>query len=90
MPIIGDPEYIVFNFLPLMSYIHKSKTAFSGFSIFIVVRELKGLGNTSGETEVKIVINKSHKIVKLHLKNKRKIDNNLLNSLNLLENVAKE
>ena len=43
-----------------------------------------------GETEVKIVINKSHEIVKLHLKNKRKIDNNLLNSLNLLENVAKE
>ena len=54
------------------------------------IEKLKGLGNTSGETEVKIVINKSHEIVKLHLKNKRKIDNNLLNSLNLLENVAKE
>ena len=54
------------------------------------IEKLKGLGNTSGETEVKILINKSHEIVKLHLKNKRKIDNNLLNSLNLLENVAKE
>ena len=54
------------------------------------IEKLKGLGNTSGETEVKIVINKSHEILKLHLKNRRKIDNNLLNSLNLLENVAKE
>ncbi len=54
------------------------------------IEKLKGLGNTSGETEVKIVINKSHEIIKLNLKNRRKIDNNLLNSLNLLENVAKE
>ena len=54
------------------------------------IKKLKGLGNTIGETEVKIVIKKSQKIIKLQLKNRRKIDNNLLNSLKLIENTVKE
>ena len=54
------------------------------------IKKLKGLGNTIGETEVKIVIKKSQEIIKLQLKNRRKIDNNLLNSLKLIENTVKE
>ena len=54
------------------------------------IKKLKGLADTIGETDVKIVIKKSHEIIKLRLKNRRKIDNNLLNSHNLLENVVKE
>ena len=54
------------------------------------IKKLKGLADTIGETDVKIVIKNSHEIIKLRLKNRRKIDNNLLNSHNLLENVVKE
>ena len=54
------------------------------------IKKLKGLNEANGETEVKITINNSNEIIRLKLKNSRKIDNNLLNSLNLMENVLKE
>ena len=50
--------------------------------------KLKNLSTKDGETEVKVLLNKNDKIHTFELKSRRKINNQLLNSLNLVENVV--
>ena len=52
--------------------------------------KLKNLSVKDGNTDVKILIDKNSKIYKFELKDKRKINNQLLNTLNLSENVVIE
>ena len=54
------------------------------------LKRLKNLSTKDGETVVQILLNQSDKILKFRLKDKRKINNQLLNSLNLIENVDVE
>ena len=51
------------------------------------IKKLKKLPIEKGETVVKIYLDENEKIHEFKLKNKRKLSNELLNSLNLLENV---
>ena len=57
------------------------------FKDFKDLIKLKKLNLKDGETEVKIYIESDDKSVKFQLKEKRKIDYNLLNTLNLEKNV---
>ena len=52
------------------------------------LKRLKNLSTKDGETVVQILLNQSDKIHKFRLKDKRKINNQLLNTLNLSENVV--
>ena len=54
------------------------------------LKKIKKLSLKDGKTTVNIMLDKDNKIHKFHLQNKRKINNQLLNSLNLLENVEIE
>ena len=54
------------------------------------LKKLKKLDKNNGETEVKVVVDKSNEIHFFSLKSKRKINNQLLNTLNLAENVLIE
>ena len=54
------------------------------------LKRLKNLSTKDGETVVQILLDQSDKIHKFRLKDKRKINNKLLNSLNLIENVVVE
>ena len=54
------------------------------------LKRLKKLDKNNGETEVKVVVDKSNEIHFFSLKSKRKINNQLLNTLNLAENVLIE
>ena len=54
------------------------------------LKKIKKLSLKDGKTTVNIMLAKDNKIHKFHLQNKRKINNQLLNSLNLLENVEIE
>jgi len=54
------------------------------------LNKLENLSTKDGDTEVKILIDKDTKIFKFELKDKRKINNQLLNTLNLSENVVIE
>jgi len=54
------------------------------------VNILKNLSSKDGETDVKILITKDKETVIFKLKDKRKVNNKVLNSLNLLENVVHE
>ncbi len=54
------------------------------------LKKLKKLDKNNGETEVKIVVDKNNEIHIFSLKSKRKINNQLLNTLNLAENVLIE
>ena len=49
--------------------------------------KLKNLSNRDGQTEIKILLNSNNKIHEFKLKNKRKVNNKLLYSLNLSENM---
>ena len=51
------------------------------------LNKLKNLNLVDGETEVEVVIETGDKILKFKLKDKRKVDHNLLNALNLEENI---
>ena len=53
-------------------------------------QKIKKLSLKDGKTKVNILLDKDNKIHKFHLRDKRKINNQLLNSLNLLENVEIE
>ena len=53
-------------------------------------KKIKNLGLKDGKTKINILLDKDNKIHKFHLKDKRKINNQLLNSLNLLENTEIE
>ena len=50
--------------------------------------QLTNLALKDSETNVKILLDKDNKIHKFQLKNKRNINNKLLNSLNLHKNVV--
>ena len=54
------------------------------------LQKIKKLSLKDGKTKVNIILDKDNKIHKFHLQNKRKINNQLLNTLNLLENVEIE
>ena len=49
---------------------------------------LNKLSNKNAETDVKIILNKNKNKHIFHLKNKRKINYELLNLLNLVENIV--
>ena len=51
---------------------------------------LKKLNITGGITDVKILLRKGSDLLTFKLKNKRKIDNKLLNSLNLTKNIVSD
>ena len=52
------------------------------------IQKIKNLSLKDGKTEINIIFDRDNKIHKFKLKNKRKVNNQLLNSLNLLENVV--
>ena len=52
------------------------------------LKKIKNLNVKDGKTDVNILLDKDNKIHKFQLKDKRKVNNQLLNSLNLLENVV--
>ncbi len=60
------------------------------FDDFKDFEKINYLSKEDGQTDVKIILNKNDKICTFELKNKRKVDNQLLNSLNLVENVLIE
>ena len=67
-----------------------NKTIYDITFKFKDISELKKLNNLSekgAETNIKIVVYNKDKILQFRLKNKRKIDNKLINSLNLEKNV---
>ena len=51
------------------------------------VSKLKKLSQNDGETDIKILIERDDKLLSFQLKNKRKLNNSLLNTFNLVENV---
>ena len=51
------------------------------------LQKIKNLSSKNGETEVKILINKKNEILIFRLKDRRRVDNQLIKSLNLIENV---
>ena len=51
---------------------------------------IKSLSSENGETDVTILLDKDEKIHKFNLKNKRKVDIQLLNTLDLAEKVVLE
>ncbi len=52
--------------------------------------KLKKLNEIDGITDVKVLLTKGKDLLTFKLKNKRKIDNKLLNSLNLRKNVVSD
>ena len=52
--------------------------------------KLNHLSKNSAETEVKIILYKNDKIHTFQLKDKRKVNNQLLNTLNLTKNIVIE
>ena len=52
--------------------------------------KIRNLSSINGETEIYIIYDKDNKIHKFQLKNKRKVNNHLLNTLNLVENLVIE
>ena len=57
------------------------------FKNFNELKKLKNLSLIDGETNIKILLSENDQIVTFNLKNKRKLNNQLLNTLNLVENV---
>ena len=53
-------------------------------------KKIESLSSLKGETEVKILVVRENDMLTFELRDKRKIDNRLLNSLNLVENVLTE
>ena len=52
--------------------------------------KLKNLTSEDGQTEIRIFLDRNNKIHEFMLKNKRKVNNKLLYSLNLIENMIIE
>ena len=57
------------------------------FNNYKDVAKLKKLSQKDGETYIKILIERDDKILSFQLKNKRKLNNSLLNTFNLVENI---
>ena len=60
------------------------------FNNFNDVSKIKNLSKSDGETSVKLIIDNNDQLFSFYLKDKRKIDNKLLNSLDLVKNVVIE
>ena len=58
------------------------------FSDIKDLKKIEKLSLNEGKTEVKIFVNENDENLVFYLKNKRKINNEVLNSLNLIENVV--
>ena len=54
------------------------------------LNKLNKLSLIDGETDVKFLLNENDKILTFQLKSKRKVNNQIINTLNLNENVAKD
>ena len=75
--------------VPLKELINKPyKNITFKFNEIDDLHKLKNLSVKDGNTEVKILMDKNSKIYKFELKDKRKINNQVLNTLNLSENVV--
>ena len=74
--------------IPLKELINKKIANISFiFNKIEDIKKLKKLPIEKGETVVKVYLDENEKIHEFKLKNKRKLNNELLNSLNLSENV---
>ena len=60
------------------------------FSEINDLMKLKNLTSEDGQTEIRIFLDRNNKIHEFMLKNKRKVNNKLLYSLNLIENMIIE
>ena len=60
------------------------------FNNFNDVNKIKNLTKLDGETSIKLIIDNNDQLFSFYLKDKRKVDNKLLNSLNLVKNVVIE
>ena len=58
--------------------------------MLIDIYKLKKLSKKDGETNIKILLNQNDKVITFELKEKRFVNNMLLNSLNLTENIQKD
>ena len=54
----------------------------------IDLKIIKDISKSDGETSVKLIIDKDNHLFSFYLKDKRKVDNKLLNSLNLVKNLV--
>ena len=74
--------------IPLKELINKKILNISfKFNKIEDIKKLNKLPSERGETDIKIYLEENKKIHQFRLKNKRKLSNELLNSLNLVENV---
>ncbi len=77
------------NILLLQEVIDKPiKDITFAFKDFNEVTKIKNLSDKNGETTVKVIIHKNDEIVMFKLRDKRNINNRLLNQLNLQDNVV--
>ena len=66
------------------------KNIIFNFNNFKDIYKLKKLSKKDGETNIKILLNQNDKVITFELKEKRFVNNMLLNSLNLTENIQKD
>ena len=66
------------------------KNIIFNFNNFKDIYKLKKLSKKDGETNIKILLNQNDKVITFELKEKRFVNNMLLNSLNLSENIQKD
>tara|TARA_Y100000816_G_scaffold276147_1_gene245043 strand:- start:558 stop:2327 length:1770 start_codon:yes stop_codon:yes gene_type:complete len=60
------------------------------FNNFDDLKIIKDLSKSDGETSVKLIIDKDNHLFSFYLKDRRKVDNKLLNSLDLVKNLEIE
>ncbi len=60
------------------------------FYTFDEFQKIKNFSSKDGETKINILLDKDNKIYRFQLKDKKKVNHELLNSLNLLKNVVKD
>ena len=82
--IINDIKEFTDSSNALITLITKDKQSLKSS---ITRKSLKKLNLKDGETEVKVYIESDDKVIKFKLEEKRKIDYNLLNTLNLEKNT---
>ena len=66
------------------------KNIIFNFNNFKDIYKLKKLSKKDGETNIKILLNQNDKVITFELKEKRFVNNMLINSLNLTENIQKD
>ena len=79
------------NIISLKDVINKPlRNITLSFKKFNDIYKLKNLNKTNGETDVKIILHENNQVITFMLKDKRFVNNKLLNSLNLMENLVNE